>query len=327
MDYDMHMQGKRLDYLDSLRGWAILGVLLIHTRLFGLPIPPSWLKDFIDNGDKGVQLFFVISGLSLALSSEARGLGQEMRVIDFWKRRLARIWPLFAVATIGYYLLYRQGSTLALLSTLTLTHGLSAEWINLVVPGGWAIGTEVLFYILFPWLWKMIRSARAAVIWLVGSMAIAFGLGKLLYFLPGEFLYYYLPAQLPVFLLGVVAYWVIKEQKWPKVHAWLFPMLWVLDSWKNTLIPPYMWFGILWMILVVYLNKKAWVGIDNPVMRYLGKISYEMYLVHFAIYQIIVWVGLNQLTENVGIDALLRWVMAIVGSVATIVVIKSLESR
>ncbi len=292
-----------------------------------------------------MQLFFVISGLSLCLSAESRGLGERFSKWEFWKRRIVRVYPLFAIATLFYFFLNNQigrvwyagpqvADYLGLLSTLTLTHGLTPEWINWVVPGGWAISIETMFYLIFPWLWKKVRSLNAATIWFLVTLITSRGLTILLHPLPypnsllwGEYLYYYLPAQLPIFLLGIVVYWAIREKRWPKILMSALPLLLVAGIWKPSLMPAFVWWGIGWSSLILLLNKRTWVGIDNRVMRQLGNVSYEMYLVHSAVYMGIVGLGLFQLSGNAGVDAILRYGMAIAGSLGVAAGIRALISR
>lgn len=53
---------QRLDYLDFLRGVAILLVLLAHTHhFFGISLFSQWSGI----GARGVQLFYIVSGFTI----------------------------------------------------------------------------------------------------------------------------------------------------------------------------------------------------------------------------------------------------------------------
>ena len=54
---------------DALRGWAFLGVLLVHVQTI-LDLPPV-LAQLARPANYGVQLFFVTSALTLAMSHES----------------------------------------------------------------------------------------------------------------------------------------------------------------------------------------------------------------------------------------------------------------
>ncbi len=64
----------RYAYIDALRGYAILGVISVHTSgtvpHFGGP-----LRELASYGQYGVHLFFIISAVTLAMSWDARSDG------------------------------------------------------------------------------------------------------------------------------------------------------------------------------------------------------------------------------------------------------------
>src|SRR5688500_15033694 len=96
---------SRVDGIDILRGLSILFVLLnhVHMRLFGAKIaytaemPAQLVSSLVWNGQRGVQIFFCISGFLIASTSIRRwGSLVQMRAPDFYVLRVARIVPLFA---------------------------------------------------------------------------------------------------------------------------------------------------------------------------------------------------------------------------------------
>jgi len=100
----------RFRFLDGLRGWAAVVVLLHHIFIDGLP--PNgfmadrifWAKVFFMNGTFAVCLFFVISGFSLSISylntGDERGLARMAA-----GRYLRLAIPIFAICAITYLLL------------------------------------------------------------------------------------------------------------------------------------------------------------------------------------------------------------------------------
>jgi len=68
---------QRLKFLDGLRGWAAVFVLLYHVFCDGIPFDAelgSQLKLFMPfNGGVGVFIFFLVSGFSLSIDYLARG--------------------------------------------------------------------------------------------------------------------------------------------------------------------------------------------------------------------------------------------------------------
>ncbi len=100
----------RLRFLDGLRGWAAVVVLLHHVFIDGLPANALmadrslWAKVFFLNGTLAVCVFFVISGFSLSIryleTGDGRGLG---RIAAGRYLRLAL--PILAICAITYALL------------------------------------------------------------------------------------------------------------------------------------------------------------------------------------------------------------------------------
>lgn len=55
----------KLSYIDSLRGWAVLGVVVVHVGQYvNLDFLPVGIRNFISSGSWGVQLFFFASAFS-----------------------------------------------------------------------------------------------------------------------------------------------------------------------------------------------------------------------------------------------------------------------
>ena len=85
--------GNRLAWLDVLRGLAALAVVFNHFGYF----VPAGLKNpvnhWVNPGDYGVFVFFLISGYIVPASLERKG-----SVRTFWVSRLFRLYPLYLLA-------------------------------------------------------------------------------------------------------------------------------------------------------------------------------------------------------------------------------------
>jgi len=121
------LPGGRLTSIDALRGIAALGVVLYHSvsqtassvpnNLFQYPVR---LIQFVSSlGYIGVFLFFVISGFCIHLQwarARAAGQPQQIKFVEFWKRRLRRLYPPYLI-TLALFL----GMT-ALTTGINVTH-------------------------------------------------------------------------------------------------------------------------------------------------------------------------------------------------------------
>jgi acyltransferase-like protein len=85
---------KRFVYIDVLRGYAVLGALFVHCSQY------VGFDCFAAFGARGVQLFFVVSALTLMASWHSRADG----VTAFFLRRVFRIVPMYWLTILIYTL-------------------------------------------------------------------------------------------------------------------------------------------------------------------------------------------------------------------------------
>jgi peptidoglycan/LPS O-acetylase OafA/YrhL len=254
----------------------------------------------------GVQLFYVLSAFTLFLSQHKRDADPSA----FFRRRYLRIAPLYYVAIVYYVgqLAYAQHTTVItfieqnttnILANVFLIHGLNPVWINSIIPGGWSVGIEVLFYALVPYLFTRITSLNRAVLFTSYALLFGFCLTALLVnsSIPGlqaDYLFYYLPYQLPVFGCGIIAYFLIVRNDYQiSAHAGLiafgtlaFMLISKRLSYRYDLELPHTlhFFGSIgFVLLLVGLAKRPVWLLVNRVTCYVGKVSYSAYLTHFGV--------------------------------------------
>ena len=301
----------RYDYLDALRGWAILGVLAVHGALAfpgALPLSLSYAVA----GRYGVQLFFMVSAYTIVLTLDrARRQGRQDWTA-FFIRRGFRILPLFWMGIVLYALVPGRlsppaaGSPLDYVLTALLQHGWHPTRIDLLVPGGWSIAAEGTFYLLVPLCYGLIRSWQAALWLLLGSLAFAeaafqalaglYNGHRLFADVPIQampiFVYGWFPAQMPVFACGILVYQLARAQEerpWSKATGAVLlatgamAIFNVITINKRGWITEHVFFALAFVPLMLGLKAYPARLLVNPVTRFLGKISYSVYLLHFAV--------------------------------------------
>ncbi len=301
---------KKLAYVDALRGLGITGVVVLHVAQYGSAAKniSTVLNQVIQFGAVGVQLFYMMSALTLFLSLNHREKKDgKINTKQFFARRFLRIAPLYYLA-VGYYwwesslgpiywIASAQPVSLAnIISHILFLHGLNPYWINTLVPGGWSIAVEMGFYCLVPLLFTRIRTLKNAFIFLGISLIFRFMLIEVLNFLHlavdhniwVSFLGYILANQLPVFGFGILMYFLIKNPPTFSNLKRFSPVLLLL-------IPSYILALKFDLISLNILTATAFLGLglllhkfhipllNNPLTRYFGRLSYGIYLVQFAV--------------------------------------------
>jgi len=214
----------RLDFLDSLRFFAMLYVVVSHLILIPQPnlAVPEWIAVFLINGgDAGVSLFFVLSAFSLCHALDQRKA--EARLVrNFYIRRFFRIAPLFYILLVIYWIrdavLWGVIHPLSeVLINVSLLFNLVPAQVTSFVWAGWTVGVMALLYLLFPLLHRCSRNLFAALAVLAVSILLS-GAWSLfithysdtLDMLQSEQVSYFwrfgFLQHLPVFVCGIVVY-------------------------------------------------------------------------------------------------------------------------
>lgn len=146
-----------------LRFVAAMLVAVMHiTQAISIHITGRGDNVYWGTGTVGVDIFFVISGFVMMLSTStvpANGPGRRTSAWVFIKRRIIRIVPVYWVYTLLKAALLVVVPTLAVKSVITPGHlvaslffvPMTAPWglIQPVLPVGWTLNFEMLFYVVF----------------------------------------------------------------------------------------------------------------------------------------------------------------------------------
>lgn len=125
-----------------------LGIMCYHFLAWssGLPDGNTILGRL---GIYGVSIFYVLSGMSLYVAYRSTSWNKA-EIITFWKRRFLRIAPVYWIACLGVLILLNQSQPVKTIAqNLTLTFGF-LDYARYIPTGGWSIGNEICFYLLFP---------------------------------------------------------------------------------------------------------------------------------------------------------------------------------
>ncbi|MCM0668628.1 acyltransferase family protein [Flavobacterium tyrosinilyticum] len=331
---------QKLDYIDAIRGIAILMVLITHSAQPGGVKLPHVLSVLFSLGARGVQLFFIASSFTLFRSYMHRSSAERNPLKNFFIRRFFRIAPIYYLG-IAYYLFRivfnlpfwfgnQPHITIAcIISNFFFCHGLSPYWINGLVPGGWSITVEMFFYCLFPFLFKRIQNINTAFLFLNFSLLIKLILQEFFQhaiFIPAsnlwrEFLFYYFPCQLPIFLLGIILYFLVEDKANLKLITYknlgFFFILLLLQVGSNVdfLYLGHIIVSIFFMAFCFLLSRGKLNFISKPYIRYIGRISFSMYIIHFIVIAWLAKFHLLDFYDNSIINFFIRFALILIVSV------------
>ncbi|MFI6355002.1 acyltransferase family protein [Streptomyces sp. NPDC050743] len=209
-----------LPSLTGLRWMAALLVFGLHVNNFGYfggtgGRLVSW---GFGAGATGVSFFFVLSGFVLTWSARPRD-----RVLAFWRRRIARIYPVhlvtLALALVMTYTLGNQPrpTPKQTLSNLLLLHSWWRPWWQTLNPVSWSLACEAFFYASFPLLFLLLRRLGARGSAALGALAVVavFVLARADAHHWWRYALYSFPAvRLPEFVLGAVTARLVLLGRW-----------------------------------------------------------------------------------------------------------------
>jgi peptidoglycan/LPS O-acetylase OafA/YrhL len=174
--------GRRLGWLDVLRGVAALAVVFDHLSYYVLQHVRTEVYHWFDPGNYGVFVFFIISGYIVPASLERKG-----SIRTFWVSRLFRLYPLYLLAVgiaVALYLVHfgsirgeNSDPTASILSQLLMmSNVLGGENLPNVV---WSLSYEMVFYLLLTALF-IARVHKRSSWYALGFAAAAIAIGGLL---------------------------------------------------------------------------------------------------------------------------------------------------
>ena len=314
--------------IQALRALAVYLVVLVHTRSILNGTPGQSLP--LGFGLSGVDIFFVISGLIMVVTTDHR----EFRPGDFIWHRIVRIVPLYWLMTLLVFGVALVAPTLVqatkpspvelLKSLFFIPFVKSNGLLQPIVFVGWTLNCEMFFYVLFAF--SLFVASRDLRIGLMIAALTGLTLAGVVIGGTNPYVGFYTSPLLLEFGAGVLL--GAFRDKLPVGRGWLIvataatlvggalivagPVYWQnLDRAISCGIPALM---IVSSALVFeragYVVRAKWIGL-------LGAASYSIYLTHFFVTQVSTKLAHNahvhSLILGLGIMAITAVACALVG--------------
>ncbi|MPT49216.1 MAG: acyltransferase [Sphingobium sp.] len=287
--------------IDGLRSIAVIPIVLFHAGISAM-----------SGGFIGVDIFFVISGY-LITSIIVREMNEDrFSIVEFYRRRVVRIFPalifmLLAVLLAGTFIMLPQelsglghSAIAAMLFAANIYFWFTADYFDSSAETKpllhtWSLGVEEQFYLLFPLLLLLvIRYAPSRMRTILAAMTfISFLIGGYATLKHPQAAFYLIPAR--AWELGIGA--MIAVGCYPSLRSEkvrngiaifailliLFGLFWITPS---SLFPaPWAVIPCMGAAVLIIYGENTLIGniLSTSPVRWIGKISYSLYLWHWPI--------------------------------------------
>jgi peptidoglycan/LPS O-acetylase OafA/YrhL len=313
--------------------WVIVHHIEQFKEKFGFANHIFYTRFIRQLGPLGVFLFFVLSGfLITTLLLVEKQKTNTVDIKKFYLRRILRIWPLYYfIVILGLFVLPQidflniPDETPLIGVDLTQKIVLYALILPNIVTGvfkhipyvsqNWSIGVEEQFYYFWPWVIRQSKTAKLLSV--MAFFLVFFYLLRSLtvLFMPENGLWIYLKEfikslRLTCMILGAIGAYFTHFQLNSKIVQFIFKpvfqgFLYVLLSvmlyfefYQKGLSPEI--YSLVFTLILMNLakNPKTILSLENPVLDYLGKISYGLYMYHTIAVIIAVKIAMSHNQSN-----------------------------
>lgn len=304
--------GTWIPQIDGLRFVAIISVLLFHmfgqlTGRAGHTIVVQSRYDLItrliENGDRGVLLFFVISGYILArpFLRQHRLGGKPVSLPAYYLRRVTRLEPPYILALLLYTAAFvafgalLRGMLPHLLASMLYLHNLIFLKMSTIDFVTWSLEIEIQFYLLAPLL---------GLVYLLHNTVARRALLLVLILAAGAFSFYGNSHQdtawhwtilnfLHYFLAGFLLADIVEGHQQQPYRSRVWDVISII-GWPAIFLLPRVLATLAWLpLLILPLYLAAFYGplsnrfFRTPFIALVGGMCYSYYLMHMLIISVV----------------------------------------
>ncbi len=302
--YTLFRSTKVFPSLDGLRALSIIAVIGFHVM--------HGHSALFRQGHLGVQLFFAISGVLITtLLLRERDSAGEINLHNFYVRRTLRIFPLY-YAVLGVYILAtlllekgtQRGETF--FANLPAYATYTSNWYVALTAGtgtifyfAWSLATEEQFYLVWPWIVRFTRHwlvpVSAIFLAMVAGEVVRHAIGE--GWVTGEAIVVRIVRSIasPICLGCIAAFAMHQRRGFSILHrfagrSWSAPaaLVVMVVAIQMRLHSLAIAVSMAFMVVATMIRPRHPLRLllDNKMVRYIGAISYGMYLMHMLSYQV-----------------------------------------
>jgi len=332
--------------LDGLRGVAAIIVITFH---LGEPLSTSNLDKLVNHGYLAVDFFFLLSGFVIGYAYDDRW--PKMTIGSFFKRRIERLQPMVVLGmTLGAIGFYFTDSTLwplihtvpvwKMLLVMLIGYTILPVPLSLDIRGwqemhplnsvGWSLFFEYVANILYAiGIRKFSKTALGILVVIaaiaLAQLAITNGDVSGGWTLNMEQVRIGITRTIYPFFAGLLLSRIVKPGRIKNAFLWCAILLAIVLYMPRIGGAEYLWMNGLYesvciviiFPLIVYLGASGVLQTqrENRICKFLGEISYPLYMVHYPlVYFYVAWI-----INHKGINIVQVWPVALgilIGAVA-----------
>lgn len=282
------------EYRGELYAFSILWIIIFHIEesLFDASPYTSLTRAIINRGNIGVDIFLFISGISLYYSLKKY---EKINVINFYKRRFSKLFPIYVFLCIPFFVYFH----------LILSQNLSKFIKQLIFiddnhSSFWFLICIAVCYLFYPLLFLLIKNKCSYIVWMIlGVYILMFAIFAIKQ--PDIMIKYNISiGRFPVFILGSLIGPFVYNKK--KIHIYFLLIMIVLAFVSDDIFTIFRkYFDISKPLCVYLIRLKLLVqtigtifillpfakilsfGKYGKILRYIGSITLELYVVHIIV--------------------------------------------
>lgn len=290
----MATKADRYEGIDGLKAYAIIGIALMHVRANGeYGIGGFVFERLIPSFTNLVFLFMMVSGFGMCCGYYQKIIDRKISMEDFYKKRYIKIWPYFALlCALDFVISPSKESLFEVFANLTLCQGLLPNANISVIGVSWTLAVIFVFYMLFPFFCFLIGNKKRA--WGVAVAALVFNWVCSSYFFDANHVIKFSARTSVVydaiyFIVGGLIFLYRKElAEFASKHKVIAGAILLIATVAYFALGSSTLTMLFFCVaaLVYTLGCKRGVLV-NPVAKFLGGISFEIYLCHMVIYRVL----------------------------------------
>ncbi len=297
-------------YRNLIYGLAAMWILIYHIhQKYWLAIP--YVSKIIDMGNMGVDVFLLLSGISLSFSIEKNDLK------TFYKNRIKRTYVtylLIAGPFIAWKYFIAQNITSATVPKFLLELcGISYFWTKEGTYPVWYVPCIMMFYAFYPLVYKLYKKNKfyvvgIIVISIVSEIYLDYINSPIIDVTERTF------SRIPIFLVGIIISDWVKQNKKIKIPwvilSFVF-LIFTLIIYPVNSLKYFSWiyvryaYGAVAIALTIFcafvmelIKKFKAIDVFIRIFSWFGGISLEIYLVHLLLIRVLNHYNLHYLAHS-----------------------------